>query len=1319
MKRKNRVLAFILVLTLLVGAVPVNAAVRTNMKYDSVFSVVKQWVSRIEEMLDNFSNPNSEDGETAEAITGAAENAVAENKTTAIETETANEETTAESTIGTAIQAGNTDSSDGDANFSDTESVSRGYSLSAKTSNVSEDGEEAGTDTTEDDGEAVVSETTVLKYFPVTLYDYTQATINNATHDAEILAANANDETLTQWNGIYFNGGMPSGESYNYGAEKVTPEYTDGKAVIEDGKYLLIHRRSGKALVGATTGITGTTSWTEATVWDIEKYGTDAGVYTIKSGEYYMMIGENTGNCKIQETEAKVVLTDYSTDASDTATVMLKGSSVDQYLNQYGGSSSNDFGGYNDSADAGSVFYLYKVADADSVKTISTLEYAEWNHWNKASGNNDNGQKMYTGLVESRLDTNKDIVFTKPEGGIFNSDAAVKSIYPGVEMPFVYSEDGYYTFDASQNGVYLYADKNQKSTDTAKVTLDDNGTSVTPRLYFNERNPQTNGGDYGDGSATVWMPFNNTTAIGSEAACNYHFGMRATIPFSMTSNGCVVETDDDSAPITFSFSGDDDVWVFIDGQLVIDLGGIHNRLDATIDFEANTVTYSESNNSDAATGSYNDSTFELKQTLFENLITQDRTSFASTDTHELTIFYLERGMGSSNCKIAFNLPVEDTLTVTKEATKSYSSATDEVTPLTETEQANVNNISFGFTLYQSTDNGATYTTVANTKYYLINANGQQVSNRATDENGKFYLKNGESARFITTLMDNKDGVVYKVTEDAVNGFTEPDYNYSGTAVNFKTAKYDTKSNLSWEDYGTKASAIPELVCSGGSTTSDEVKVTGSSQSDDSLQIICSNFVDAELPNPSARPVDDKIVLDYGLPVEIDVLSNDLYRGDKIELVSVVGTVASDDEMEDAQPVYGTAEIKDGKILYTLNKPLTGVEVLSYRVKVSSNAEGTKPEYATAVVYIMPATIMYYEENFSNMVTFTNGKSSGWTAVGTPETDCQEPGVVGILTESPYGSDAAYLNDSTDSNGSSMYVDTTNGAAKFSYQFTGTGTSFFARTTNNSAYMKVTITDSNNKVVYTGYRDTSYKTETDTTTLYNIPVFTYNAVEYGTYTVTVSIAGGANAGNYGREFWLDGIRVFNPLNEKDANAAMVKSAYVTDEEAYMTNETLRLKMLKDSTSFDEDQNLIWDGTNFVVFTDTNGTIQSASEYESNGPKEEVYLNQGQTVSFALTKWNTNENRVYLGIKAPFGTGSVTINGNTLSINNAADCYYDITNYASVTTGSDGVMTASFNVTAASSLISVTNIKVSGDAKFTIIQGKNINVKGYVGSGTDTE
>ena len=150
MKRKNRVLAFILVFTLLVGAVPVNAAVRTNMKYDSVFSVVKQWVSRIEEMLDNFSNPNSEDGETAEAITGAAENAVAENKTTAIETETANEETTAESTIGTAIQAGNTDSSDGDANFSDTESASRGYSLSAKTANVSEDGEEAGTDTTED-----------------------------------------------------------------------------------------------------------------------------------------------------------------------------------------------------------------------------------------------------------------------------------------------------------------------------------------------------------------------------------------------------------------------------------------------------------------------------------------------------------------------------------------------------------------------------------------------------------------------------------------------------------------------------------------------------------------------------------------------------------------------------------------------------------------------------------------------------------------------------------------------------------------------------------------------------------------------------------------------------------------------------------------------------------------------------------------------------------------------------------------------------------------------------------------------------------------
>ena len=138
--------------------------------------------------------------------------------------------------------------------------------------------------------------------------------------------------------------------------------------------------------------------------------------------------------------------------------------------------------------------------------------------------------------------------------------------------------------------------------------------------------------------------------------------------------------------------------------------------------------------------------------------------------------------------------------------------------------------------------------------------------------------------------------------------------------------------------------------------------------------------------------------------------------------------------------------------------------------------------------------------------------------------------------------------------------------------------------------------------------------------------------------------------------------------------------------------------------DEADKLVWiadDG--FVVFTDSNGKIQSADEYKSNGPKEEVYLNNGQSVTFSLYNWDANSNKIYLGIKAPFGSGSVSINGNTLNINNAADYYYEISNAAiSQVEDDDGnlINIATLEIEATDGLISVTNIKVTGNAEFVI-------------------
>lgn len=1071
----------------------------------------------------------------------------------------------------------------------------------------------------------LANKSTTLKYFPVTMYNYDKTTINNATHQVEV------DNGLgNTWNGIYFNDGKPGAERYTY----------------------------------STGGYTRTTV----------RYRSDNNYSTYINKDYYVDVNGT-----------KYLATGLSCKRSG-------------YIRHTYSWTITYAGGTATSSD--SSIKLYK-ANTGSTATTGKLSYAAWNWWNKNNGSDSYGQYTYSGLVESTLTANKDITFTKPDGGIFNSDATVKDIYTGVEMPFVYgatdvdgdgkTDGNYYTFDASQNAVYFHTDSEQGST-----AAQSNG-----RLYFDEGKQQTwNSISFGDGSTTVWAPFNDTsttnlTGFNEKGNMDYHFGMRTTIPFTMTANGKMNPNDDTSEDITFSFSGDDDVWVFIDGQLVIDLGGIHNRLDATINFAENTWKLSESNsakvnNVHPQIGDMNNAALEGK--LFNDgdttcKLNQTRETFAATDRHELTIFYLERGSGSSNCKIQFNLPMKDTVSVTKRATQSISSD-GTLSPLTAKEQETVNNIDFGFTL---TKNG---TPVANTNYNLLNANGQVIDTPSTDANGKFTLRNGQTAKFVGEIA--ADGARYKVVEDAVEGigFKLPTYTYSGTAAGGFTV-----SSTSYSE----GSAIPTTK---GNLTSAEVTAKGSTEAEDSLNFVCENFFDANLPNPSSRPVDDQIVIDYGLPVIIDALANDVYRGDKIELTNVTGAR------------YGTAAIENGKIKYQLTKQLTGVEVLTYTAEVTGS--GTS-ESKTAKIYIIPATSMYYEENFSGLVTF----SDGWSDVGTAQTDPQEPGVVGTVGDSPYGSDVAYLNDSGDSNGSSKYVDTTDGAASFSYTFTGTGTSFFARTTNNSGYMRVVITDAKGKTVYTGYRDTSYKNKDGYIggninvtggVLYNIPVFTYDTENYDTYTVTVTIAGGANAKNYGKEFWLDGIRVVNPLNTNDTNDTNVpvaKSAYATDGEANMTKVTLRQKLLVEYTTEDENGNMIWDGVNYVVFTDTNGEITLASEYKSKGPKEEVYLNNGQSITFSLEKWDANTNKIYLGIKAPTGSGTVSINGNTLNINNATDCYYDISKYASITeTG--GVKTATFKVEATSSLISVTNIKVTGNAKFTIVQGSDVDNNGSEGS-----
>lgn len=159
-------------------------------------------------------------------------------------------------------------------------------------------------------------------------------------------------------------------------------------------------------------------------------------------------------------------------------------------------------------------------------------------------------------------------------------------------------------------------------------------------------------------NAHGFFPFNETSTPCKASRYNYGFGTKLEFKFRLTDKGTVVGTDGKEYPIKFHFSGDDDVWVYVDGKLALDVGGAHGKVTGQIDFSGDKkqksaiVSKTKVSQGSDREGKDVKTTFDLNG--------------SNSDEHTLTMFYMERGMWESNMKVSFNFPQENKLTVEKE-----------------------------------------------------------------------------------------------------------------------------------------------------------------------------------------------------------------------------------------------------------------------------------------------------------------------------------------------------------------------------------------------------------------------------------------------------------------------------------------------------------------------------------------------------------------------------------------------------------------------------------------------------------------------------
>lgn len=256
---------------------------------------------------------------------------------------------------------------------------------------------------------------------------------------------------------------------------------------------------------------------------------------------------------------------------------------------------------------------------------------------------------------------------------------ALAKIYKNVSFPFTkqkLNDAG----EKADNGVeYWYFDS--ADTTLAMRTDTESGNYYLENVGGKQNWAKNVDSASSDKGTHGFFPFNETSTPCKASKYNYGFGTKLEFKFRLTDNGTVVGTDGKEHPITFNFSGDDDVWVYVDGKLALDVGGAHGKVTGQIDFKNKKATVSKtkkSQNESSKAGEPTESSVEIKG--------------SNSDEHTLTMFYMERGMWESNMKVSFNFPDENEFAVEKKV--DTTDVNTDLFPTSLFEDANV----FPFTI---------------------------------------------------------------------------------------------------------------------------------------------------------------------------------------------------------------------------------------------------------------------------------------------------------------------------------------------------------------------------------------------------------------------------------------------------------------------------------------------------------------------------------------------------------------------------------------------------------------------------------------------